>query len=100
MWWGTFAGKWGGSVFSAILGAYGAAAPQGKVANMFQVVAGLTSGWVPLALLVLVIALDNWTINVLNLYTGGLSLSNMFERLARLFPSVMPPPFRGLLSAP
>src|ERR1700739_5013344 len=89
MWWGTFAGKWGGSVFSAILGAYGAAAPQGKVANMFQVVAGLTSGWVPLALLVLVIALDNWTINVLNLYTGGLSLSNIFERLGRFWTTLI-----------
>jgi nucleobase:cation symporter-1, NCS1 family len=89
MWWGTFAGKWGGSVFSAILGAYGAAATQGKVANMFQVVAGLTSGWVPLALLVLVIALDNWTINVLNLYTGGLSLSNIFERLGRFWTTLI-----------
>jgi len=89
MWWGSFAGKWGGSVFSAILGAYGAAATQGKVANMFQVVAGLTSGWVPLALLVLVIALDNWTINVLNLYTGGLSLSNIFEKLGRFWTTLI-----------
>ncbi|HVY15075.1 MAG TPA: cytosine permease [Rhodopila sp.] len=89
MWWGTAAGKWGGSVFSAILGAYAAAATQGKVANMFQVVAGLTSGWLPLALLVLVIALDNWTINVLNLYTGGLSLSNIFERLGRFWTTLI-----------
>ena len=37
----------------------------------------------------IVIALDNWTINVLNLYTGGLSLSNMFERLGRFWTTVI-----------
>lgn len=89
MWWGTIAGKWGGATFSAILGAYGAAATQGTVANMFQVVAGLTSGWLPLFLLVVVIALDNWTINVLNLYTGGLSLSNIFEGLGRFWSTLI-----------
>ena len=36
-----------------------------------------------------VIALDNWTINVLNLYTGGLSLSNMFERLGRFWTTLI-----------
>jgi len=89
MWWGTIAGKWGGAVFSAILGAYAAAATQGEVANMFQVVARLTSGWLPLLLLIVVIALDNWTINVLNLYTGGLSLSNIFEGLGRFWSTLI-----------
>ncbi len=42
-----------------------------------------------LLLFLLVIALDNWTINVLNLYTGGLSLSNMFERLGRFWTTVI-----------
>ena len=37
----------------------------------------------------IVIALDNWTINVLNLYTGGLSLSNIFERLGRFWTTVI-----------
>lgn len=89
MWWGTIAGKWGGAVFSAVLGAYAAAATEGHVANMFQVVAGLTSGWLPLLLLIVVIALDNWTINVLNLYTGGLSLSNIFEGLGRFWSTLI-----------
>jgi NCS1 family nucleobase:cation symporter-1 len=89
MWWGTAAGKLGGAAFSAILGAYAAAATLGKTANMFQVVAGLSQGWFPLAMLVLVIALDNWTINVLNLYTGGLSLSNIFERLGRFWTTLI-----------
>jgi purine-cytosine permease-like protein len=89
MWWGTTAGKLGGAFFSALLGAYGAAATLGKTGNMFQVVADLSTGWVPLALLVLVIALDNWTINVLNLYTGGLSLSNIFEKLGRFWTTLI-----------
>ncbi len=89
MYWGTIAGKMGGAIFSAILGAYGAAATLGKTANMFQVVANLTSGWVQLLALVVVIALDNWTINVLNLYTGGLSLSNIFEKLGRFWTTLI-----------
>jgi nucleobase:cation symporter-1, NCS1 family len=42
-----------------------------------------------LLLFLVVIALDNWTINVLNLYTGGLSLSNMFERLGRFWTTAI-----------
>jgi len=89
MWAGTVAGKLGGAFFSAVLGAYGASATLGKTANMFQVVAGLSSGWLPLLALVVVIALDNWTINVLNLYTGGLSLSNIFEGLGRFWTTLI-----------
>jgi nucleobase:cation symporter-1, NCS1 family len=33
--------------------------------------------------------LDNWTINVLNLYTGGLSLSNMLERVGRFWTTLI-----------
>ena len=73
----------------ALLGAYGAAATLGKTANVFEVVSGLDIGWISLLLFLVVIALDNWTINVLNLYTGGLSLSNMFERLGRFWTTVV-----------
>lgn len=61
----------------------------GHVPNMFQVVAGLSQGWLPLLALVVVIVLDNWTINVLNLYTGGLSLANIFERLGRFWTTLI-----------
>ncbi len=44
---------------------------------------------IELLLFLIVIALDNWTINVLNLYTGGLSLSNIFERLGRFWTTVI-----------
>ncbi len=89
MWWGTTVGKLGGAAFSAILGAYAAAATLGHTANMFQVVAGLSTWWLPLLAFVVVIALDNWTINVLNLYTGGLSLLNIFERLGRFWATLI-----------
>lgn len=89
MWWGTLIGKVGGGCFAACLGAYGAAATLGKTANVFEVASGLTTSWFVLALFLIVIALDNWTINVLNLYTGGLSLSNIFERLGRFWTTLV-----------
>ena len=89
MWWGTLIGKVGGGAFAAWLGAYGAAATLGKTANVFEVASGLTTSHFILLLFLVVIALDNWTINVLNLYTGGLSLSNMFERLGRFWTTLI-----------
>jgi NCS1 family nucleobase:cation symporter-1 len=89
MWLGTLLGKLGGGFFAALLGAYGAAATLGKTANVFEVVSGLSTGWFALLMFLIVIALDNWTINVLNLYTGGLSLSNMFERLGRFWTTII-----------
>jgi len=89
MWWGTLAGKFLGAAFACILGAYGAAATLGKVANVFDVASGLTSGWPAYAAFLIVIGLDNWTINVLNLYTGGLSLSNMLERMGRFWTTLI-----------
>jgi NCS1 family nucleobase:cation symporter-1 len=89
MWWGTLLGKVGGGCFAAILGAYGAAATLGKTANVFQTIAQLSTSGFVLFLFLVVIALDNWTINVLNLYTGGLSLSNIFERLGRFWTTLI-----------
>ena len=89
MWWGTLLGKVGGGAFAACLGAYGAAATLGKTANVFEVASGLTTSHFILLLFLVVIALDNWTINVLNLYTGGLSLSNIFERLGRFWTTLI-----------
>lgn len=89
MWLGTLIGKVGGGCFAALLGAYGAAATLGKTANVFEIASGLSTSWFALLMFLIVIALDNWTINVLNLYTGGLSLSNMFERLGRFWTTVI-----------
>jgi NCS1 nucleoside transporter family len=89
MWWGTLAGKSVGATFAGLLGAYGAAATMGKVANVFDVVSGLTHAWPAYLAFLIVIGLDNWTINVLNLYTGGLSLSNCLERLGRFWTTLI-----------
>src|SRR6202042_2324491 len=89
MWLGTLIGKVGGGCFAALLAGYGASGTLGKTANVFQIAPGLSSGWFALLMFRIVIALDNWTINVLNLYTGGLSLSNMFERLGRFWTTVI-----------
>jgi nucleobase:cation symporter-1, NCS1 family len=85
MWVGTMLAAVVGTIFSAFFGAYAAAATLGKVANPFEVVTGVTTSGIALFLLLLVIALDNWTINVLNLYTGGLSLANIFTKLGRFW---------------
>lgn len=89
MWVGTMAAALIGTLFSGFLGAYGAAATLGETANPFEVIADISTSGLTLALVFIVIVLDNWTINVLNLYTAGLSLSNMFEKLGRFWTTLM-----------
>ena len=89
MWIGTMAAAVVGTVFSAFFGAYAAAATLGRVSNPFEVVSNIATSGVTLFLILLVIVLDNWTINVLNLYTGGLSLSNIFSSLGRFWTTLI-----------
>lgn len=90
MWVGTMAAAVIGTIFSAFFGAYTAAATLGEVANPFQVVTDIAGGsTLTLFLILLLVVLDNWTINVLNLYTGGLSMSNMFTRLGRFWTTLI-----------
>jgi NCS1 nucleoside transporter family len=89
MWIGTMSAALVGACFCGFLGAYGAAGTQGANPNPFNVVIGFGPGRLMIYLILIVIVLDNWTINVLNLYTGGLSLSNMFERLGRFWTTLM-----------
>jgi len=89
MWVGTLSAAAIGTVLGGALGAYGAAATLGKVANPFVLVANLSTSWLTLLFILVFIALDNWTINVLNLYTGGLSLSNIFERAGRFWTTLI-----------
>jgi NCS1 family nucleobase:cation symporter-1 len=88
MWVGTISAAVIGTVFASFIGAYGAAATLGSNANIFTVVTAIsTSGSMLLAIVVLIV-LENWTINVLNLYTGGLSLANMFESVGRFWTTL------------
>jgi NCS1 nucleoside transporter family len=99
MWIGTLSASAVGTMISGSLGAYAAAATLGKTANPFVLIAGVSTSWITLALILVFIALDNWTINVLNLYTGGLSISNMFERLGRFWTTLIASVFGIFLSA-
>jgi NCS1 nucleoside transporter family len=99
MWVGTLSAAAVGTMISGSLGAYAAAATLGKTANPFVLIAGVSTSWVTLFLILVFIALDNWTINVLNLYTGGLSISNMFERLGRFWTTLIASVFGIALSA-
>jgi NCS1 family nucleobase:cation symporter-1 len=89
MWVGTITAAGLGTFAAGFIGAYGAAATLGKEPNSFAVIADISTSWLTLLLVFVVIGLDNWTINVLNLYTGGLSLSNMFERLGRFWTTLL-----------
>jgi NCS1 nucleoside transporter family len=89
MWVGTFAAGALGALLSTALGAYGAAATLGKVTNPFVLTAQIETSWVAFVVVLVFLCVDDWTINVLNLYSAGLSLSNMFERLGRFWTTLI-----------
>jgi nucleobase:cation symporter-1, NCS1 family len=89
MWVATFAAGTLGILLSTALGAYGAAATLGKVTNPFVLAVDLEDHLLALLALLIFLCVDAWTINVLNLYSGGLSLSNMFERLGRFWTTLI-----------
>ena len=89
MWMGTLAGAVIGTVLAGALGAYAAAATLGTTGNPFIIIGGISTGWLTPVLLLVFVGLDNWTINVLNLYTGGLSIANIFERLGRFWATLI-----------
>lgn len=89
MWLGTLSAAAIGTFLGGALGAYAAAGVLGKTGNPFVIIAGVDTGWMTSALMLVFVALDNWTINVLNLYTGGLSISNIFERLGRFWTTLI-----------
>jgi nucleobase:cation symporter-1, NCS1 family len=94
MWWGTMLAGFLASAFSVSLGAYGAAASLGREPNPFSLAAAVDPHWLTLLILLIVIGLDETTINVMNLYTGGLSLSNLWEGPGRFWNTL----FVGVVS--
>jgi nucleobase:cation symporter-1, NCS1 family len=89
MWVGTLSAAAIGTFLGGALGAYAAAATLGKMGNPFVIIAQVDTGWLTSLLMLVFVALDNWTINVLNLYTGGLSIANIFERLGRFWTTLI-----------
>jgi NCS1 nucleoside transporter family len=89
MWAGTFTAGVLGALLSTALGAYGAAATLGRVTNPFVLTAQIEVSMLALVAVLVFLCVDAWTINVLNLYSAGLSLSNMFERIGRFWTTLM-----------
>jgi purine-cytosine permease-like protein len=87
MWIGTLAAAVVGTLIAALVGCYAAVASGGN-ANAFDVISQITSNPLLLGLVLLYIVLDNWTINVLNLYTAGLALVNIWQRLGRFWATL------------
>ena len=88
MWWGTILAAVCATFFAGFLGAYASAATLGRQPNPFEVITEIDARAFTLIVILLVIVLDNWTINVLNLYTGGLSLTNAFEKIGRFWTTL------------
>ena len=94
MWWGTILACVLATGFSVALGAYAGAASLGHEANPFSLAAVVDPHWITFVILLVVIALDETTINVMNLYTGGLSLTNIVEKAGRFWNTL----FVGIIS--
>ncbi len=89
MWCGTLLGAFVGTLLGAAFGACAVAIGGGTEANPFTVLAHLANTPLALAVMALVIVLDNWMINAINLYTGGLSLCNLTEGWGRRVTTVL-----------
>lgn len=89
MWIGTLAAACIGAFTSAFIGAYSATATLGKVPNGLEGAATIANSGVALFIILLLVILDNWTINVLNIYTGALSVVNMIPRLGRFWATLV-----------
>lgn len=86
MWLGTFMAAVVGQLICSLLGGYAVAAVLGKSDNPFDVIVTASQGAVWLLLMILLyIVLDNWTINVQNLYTAGLAVTSLFSRIGRFW---------------
>ncbi|MEE1622755.1 purine-cytosine permease family protein [Zafaria sp. J156] len=99
MWTATLLAAVVGGFGAAFFGAYAAAGALGKTANAFEVIPSLNPGVVTLLLLLLLLVLDNWTVNVMNLYTGGLALANLISKLGRFWSTIVVAIFGTVLAA-
>ncbi|WP_062270098.1 purine-cytosine permease family protein [Endozoicomonas arenosclerae] len=84
LWLGAMTGAGLGVFLGAATGAFAMTLVGGEGDRLFNGILEIVPGiYMALAILVLIV-MDNWTINVINLYSGGLSLSHTLESLGRL----------------
>ncbi len=72
-----------GTGIGALFGGWCVIAGGAQSINPFETLIQLQPGILILILILVVSVLDAWTINVINLYTGGFSLANAFPKLGR-----------------
>jgi len=89
MWIATVAAACTGAFISAFIGAYGAAATMGVHTNVFELMPTITQNNIVLLFILVVIVLDNWCVNVMNVYSGGLSFSNIFTHIGRFWSTIL-----------
>ncbi|WP_263080958.1 cytosine permease [Endozoicomonas sp. Mp262] len=95
---GLLSGCITGITVGSIFGAYAVIAGGGSNINPFETISVLQPDALIILLIALVVFLDNWTINVINLYTGGLSLCNTWEKLGRVWATVLVTLIASILS--
>lgn len=87
MWVGVMGGAIFSVAFISFIGAYSAVAI--GTWNVFEATTQLHPGTFIILFLILMVILDNWTINVLNLYTGGLCVVNAFPKIGRFWATII-----------
>ncbi|KEQ17741.1 purine-cytosine permease family protein [Endozoicomonas numazuensis] len=84
LWVGSMTGSALGVLLGAATGAFAMSLVGGDSKELFNGILERVPGfWMALSILILIV-MDNWTINVINLYSGGLSISHTFESLGRI----------------
>lgn len=83
LWQGGLCGAVLGVLLAAGFGAGIMAVLGGSVEELFSRLLVHAPGTIVVVALIVLMVLDNWTINVINLYSGGISLSHTFEGLGR-----------------
>lgn len=83
LWAGALSGSGAGILLGAVTGAYAMSLVGGSADNLFEGILQIAPGAVMAIAILVLIVMDNWTINVINLYSGGLSLCHTLEKLGR-----------------
>lgn len=88
-----------GTMIATIFGAYAASAVKGADGNVFTILSTHYPDHLSLLLIFVLLLFDNISINSLNIYTGGLSLENIFPSLKRTTATAIVSAFGIALSA-
>ena len=89
LWWGAITGSFIGVGLGAFIGAYACWLTGGSSEQLFQNMMHMLNNPLAALVLLLLIVFDNWTINIINLYSGGLSLNHVVEHWPRWWTTAL-----------